>query len=127
MPMRNATRTALLATLPLACVFASSRLLADDPHGGHGVGHEQLHHWYLTLRAPGTGMPCCSNKDCRPTRSRIVQGVVQVEVDGEWTPVPVDKILSTPSPDLQSHVCAPKHRYPYTKGYIFCVILGMGA
>jgi hypothetical protein len=30
--------------------------------------------------------------DCRPTQSRMVGDHYEVKVDGEWTPVPKDKI-----------------------------------
>jgi len=101
---------------------------ADDPLGMHGVGHDALHHWYETLRQPGNGASCCNNQDCRPTRSRLVEGGgVQVELDGVWTPVPPGKILNVPSPDLQSHVCAPKAGSLFPKGHIYCVVLGSGA
>ena len=104
-----------------------SFLRADDAHGVHGAGHDALHNWYLTLKQPGTAASCCNNQDCRPTQTRIVGGGLQVEIDGEWTAVPQGKILNTPSPDLQSHVCAPKAGYIYPKGHIFCVVMGSGA
>lgn len=124
----RATRSLMLVCIQLLCVFAlaGNRLLADDLHGNHGVGHAELHHWYLTLRQPITGMSCCSNRDCRPTQARVENGIVEVEVDGEWTAVTQDKIIKTPSPDLQSHVCAPKPGFMFSKGHIFCVVLGAG-
>jgi len=100
---------------------------AQDPHGMYGVGHDMLHHWYETLRQPGNGASCCNNMDCRPTRSRVVNGGVEVELDGEWTPVPQNKILNVPSPDLQSHVCAPRASSVFPKGHIYCVVLGAGS
>ena len=116
---------AYVAATFLAC--GSPNLSAQDSHGSHGVGHDELHHWYLTLKEPRTGMSCCNKQDCRPTQHRINNGAVEVEVDGEWTPVPQYKILNTPSPDLQSHVCAPKAGFTFQKGHIFCVVLGSGA
>jgi hypothetical protein len=102
-------------------------LAAQELHGEHGAGHDELHHWYLTLKEPGTGASCCSKQDCRPTQHRINNGAVEVEVDGEWTSVPHYKILNTPSPDLRSHVCAPRPGFMFPKGHIFCVVLGFGA
>ena len=99
---------------------------AYGPRGDHGVGHDYLHAWYETLKQPGSGMSCCNNQDCRPTSSRVVGENVQVEVDGEWTTVPPDKILNAQAPDLGAHVCAPKASSLYPKGYVFCVILGNG-
>jgi hypothetical protein len=95
-------------------------------HGFFGMGHDYLHSWYETLKQPGSGMSCCNNQDCRPTSSRVVGDNVQVEVDGEWTTVPPEKILNAQAPDLGAHVCAPKASSLYPKGYVFCVILGNG-
>jgi hypothetical protein len=118
-----------LASLALVGIFIcnlrGSR--ADDLHGMHGDGHDQLHHWYQTLKQPKNGASCCNNQDCRPTQSRMINGEVQVEIDGEWTIVPREKILNVPSVDLQSHVCAPSAANGmFPKGYIYCVILGLG-
>lgn len=99
---------------------------APQPHGVYGLGHDQLHYWYQTLRQPGTGMSCCNNQDCRPTTYRVQGGEVQVELDGEWTTVPQNKILNVQPPDLNAHVCAPKQPGLYPKGYVFCVVLGSG-
>jgi hypothetical protein len=60
--------------------------------------------------------------DCRPTQSRMVGDHYEVKVDGEWTPVPNDKINNVIAPDGGAHVCAPKQVGP-NKGVIFCVIL----
>ena len=110
-----------------AIMYNVPMVRADDPHGMHGAGHDELHHWYLTLKQPGNGASCCNNQDCRPTQSRMINGELQVEVDGQWSTVARDKLLSTPSPDLQSHVCASKGGYVFPKGHIFCVVLGSGA
>lgn len=98
----------------------------ETPRGWHGDGHDALHHWYETLKQPRTNASCCNNEDCRPTVSRVVEGVVQVELDGRWTNVPPEKILKTPSPDLGAHVCAPKHGQFRGSGFIYCVVLGSG-
>ena len=92
--------------------------------GHHGAGHEKLHHWYKTLRQPGTGYECCDQKDCRPTIARISGADIEVLVDGEWTRVPPGVILKAQSPDMNTHVCAPKG--PWSPKPIFCVILGFG-
>ena len=97
---------------------------AQDHRGNHGAGHIKLHKWYKTLRQPGTGYECCDEKDCRPTKSRIRGPHIEVLVDGEWTRVPPNTILQTPSPDLNTHVCAPKG--PWSPKPIFCVVLGFG-
>jgi hypothetical protein len=50
--------------------------------------------------------------DCRPTQSRMVGDHYEVKVDGEWTPVPNDKINSVVAPDGGAHVCAPRQVGP---------------
>jgi hypothetical protein len=46
----------------------------------------------------------------------------EVKVDGEWIPVPNDKINNVVAPDGGAHVCAPRQVGP-NKGVLFCVIL----
>ena len=60
--------------------------------------------------------------DCRPTQSRMVGDHYEVKVDGEWMPVPNDKINNVVAPDGGAHVCAPRQEGP-NKGVLFCVIL----
>jgi hypothetical protein len=90
----------------------------------HGHQHDKLHHWYKTLRQPGTGYACCDGKDCRPTSARVRDQSVEVLVDGEWTSVPHNTIVKERSPDLNTHVCAPKGAW--SPKPIFCVVLGFG-
>ena len=108
----------------LATHWPEARAAAHEHQGMHGQGHDQLHHWYKTLRQPGTGYACCDNKDCRPTIHRLLSGSIEVLVDGEWTRVPGNTILKSGSPDLRTHVCAPKG--PWSPKPIFCVVLGLG-
>ena len=115
------TLLALLAVIFTAFVIAAP----VSAQGRHGDGHDALHHWYQSLQ-DGNGRSCCSNLDCRPTQSRDHAGRIEVLVDGEWTPVPPDKILARASPDMGSHVCSPLQPSPYPKGHIFCVVLGSG-
>ena len=46
-------------------LIAAQFAMAQEHRGDHGVGHFKLHHWYKTLRQPGTGYECCDQKDCR--------------------------------------------------------------
>jgi hypothetical protein len=46
----------------------------------------------------------------------------EVKVDGQWTPVPDDKINNVIAPDGGAHVCAPR-QVGRDKGVLFCVIL----
>jgi hypothetical protein len=101
-----------------------AQAMAHDHSGVHGKDHDRLHHWYKTLRQPGTGYDCCDNKDCRPTTARLRDRDIEVLVDGEWTRVPPNTILNRTAPDLNTHVCAPKGTW--SPKPIFCVVLGFG-
>src|SRR5216684_4283609 len=85
--------------------------------------HDRWHEdFYLKLnRNDGKGT-CCNLMDCRPTQSRMVGDHYEVKVDGEWTPVPNDKINNVVAPDGGAHVCAPRQVGP-NKGVLFCVVL----
>ncbi len=111
-----------LPLLALAGLLGAKSAVAQ---GYHGDGHDNLHHWYLTLK-DWKGRPCCNNQDCRPTRARMRGRNVEVLVDGEWTRVPPHKILPRTSPDLRAHVCSPGPKSNYPRGFIFCVVLGPG-
>jgi hypothetical protein len=46
----------------------------------------------------------------------------EVKVDGQWMPVPDDKINHVVAPDGGAHVCAPRQE-GLNKGVLFCVVL----
>lgn len=114
----------LIAAAIVAVLCPAAGASAQELHGMHGVGHAKLHHWYETLRQPGTGYGCCDNKDCRPTIARLRDGILEVVVDGDWTKVPPNVILDIDSPDASTQVCAPHG--PWRPQLIFCVVLGLG-
>ena len=93
-------RWALATAVVLLTFVTPLSAVAQDSHGAHraapgpgvhGQGHDSLHHWYLTLKQPGTQISCCNDQDCRPTVSRVIDGVTQVQIDGEWANVPPEK------------------------------------
>ena len=49
--------------------------------------------WFEGLRQPGTGMSCCSIADCRQTDFRTIGTHYEALIDGQWRPIPPDKIL----------------------------------
>ena len=110
-----------IAIICLASMFLCAPAPAEEGH--YGVGHERWHtDFYLKLnRNDGKGT-CCNLIDCRPTQSRMVGDHYEVKVDGEWTPVPNDKINNVVAPDGGAHVCAPRQTGP-NKGVLFCVVL----
>ena len=93
--------------------------------GNHGQGHDEMHHWYLTLK-DWKGRPCCNMQDCRPTIARHIDQKLEVMVDGKWTWVPPHKILPQSSPDARTHVCSASPESNYPRRFIFCVVLGTG-
>jgi hypothetical protein len=102
-------------------VFLFASAAAQD--GYYGVGHDKWHHdFYSKLQRNDGRGPCCNMMDCRPTQSRMVGDHYEVKVDGEWIPVPNDKINNVLAPDGGAHVCAPRQVGP-NKGVLFCVIL----
>jgi hypothetical protein len=113
-----ATRVAIICVVS---VFLCVRAVAQE--GYYGVGHDRWHReFYSKLnRNDGRGT-CCNLMDCRPTQSRMVGDHYEVKVDGEWTPVPNDRINNVVAPDGGAHVCAPRQE-GLNKGVVFCVVL----
>ena len=91
--------------------------------GYSGAGHDKWHQGFYSKlnRNDGKGS-CCNLMDCRPTQSRMVGDHYEVKVDGQWTPVPDDKINHVVAPDGGAHVCAPRQE-GLNKGVLFCVVL----
>ena len=109
----------------LSAMLLSVPAVAQEGRGQHGQGHDAFHHWYETLRQPGTGFSCRNGRDCRPTIARSRGAIIEVMIDGEWVVVPSDKILNATAPDLSTHVCS-MNGPPWQPKLIFCVILGIG-
>jgi hypothetical protein len=111
-------KTLLAGVLPIFA-FVS----AGAQEGYHGAGHQDWHEgFYSKLKRNDGGGSCCNLMDCRPTQSRMVGDHYEVKVDGEWIPVPSDKINNVVAPDGGAHVCAPR-QIGANKGVLFCVIL----
>jgi hypothetical protein len=96
---------------------------AAAQEGYYGVGHDKWHqNFYSKLKRNDGKGSCCNLMDCRPTQSRMVGDHYEVKVDGEWVPVPNDRINNVFAPDGGAHVCAPRQVGP-NKGVLYCVIL----
>lgn len=111
----------VVGTIALGTLAWASPLLAQV--GDHGAGHAENHDWYLDLKQPDNGYPCCNgsaggiNGDCRPTRAYADDaGAWHALMDGRWVIVPPRVILQTLAPDGRSHICA------NTSGTIYCFI-----
>ena len=85
-------RRALIAGLGGAfSVFLCESALAQE--GYYGADHDNWHqNFYSKLQRNDGHGSCCNLMDCRPTQSRMVGDHYEVKVDGEWMPVPNDKI-----------------------------------
>src|SRR4030081_2841486 len=120
--MQSTTRRAF------ACAIIRSRStsfwtdfrISDDPWRCVRTAWHQG--FYSKLKRNDGQGSCCNLMDCRPTQSRMVGDHYEVKVDGEWVPVPSDKINNVVAPDGGAHVCAPRQVGP-NKGVLFCVIL----
>src|SRR6266508_1232399 len=106
----NTGRVAIVCVLS---VFLCVRAVAQDRW--HRDFYSKLN------RNDGKGT-CCNLMDCRPTQSRMVGDHYEVKVDGEWTPVPNDRLNNVVAPDSGAHVCAPRQE-GLNKGVVFCVVL----
>jgi hypothetical protein len=73
-----------------------------------GQDHDKWHEGYYSKLKRNDGGSCCNLMDCRPTQSRMVGDHYEVKVDGEWVPVPNNKINNVVAPDGGAHVCAPR-------------------
>lgn len=71
-------------------------------------GRAEAHGWYGALRSP-TGVPCCSDTDCRKLDAcTLPDGKQGVAANGGCWPVPYDKVLpGLSSPDGEMHGCFP--------------------
>lgn len=88
-----------------------------------------LHAWFEDLRAPDTGILCCSEADCRPVQYRITGDHYEVFIDrksfGEsapdrWLPAPDKVVLHRhDNPTGEAIAC-------YYAGEIHCFIEASG-
>ena len=98
-----------LTTLLGGALSVSLCISGAAQEGYFGAGHDKWHQGFYSKlnRNDGKGS-CCNLMDCRPTQSRMVGDHYEIKVDGQWTPVPDDKINHVVAPDGGAHVCAPR-------------------
>ena len=103
----------LLAALTLLLGLGGPVLAQEGQLGDFGVGHAQWHHWYSTaedgepLRRPHQPTVSCCGNDCRPTLAKFRDGQWFVLMDGQYDPVPEERIKrNVTSPNGMAHVCA---------------------
>jgi hypothetical protein len=117
--MRRCRFIALLAGTVSMCLCVSPAAQEGYYLESHGKWRGDF---YSKLKRNDGQGSCCNLLDCRPTQRRMVGDHYEVKVDGEWMPVPNDKINNVIAPDGGAHVCAPR-QVGRNKGVLFCVIL----
>jgi hypothetical protein len=96
------TRT-ILSLIVWAGAAASSSSLAAPPNNADPA----LATWFRSLKTPN-GTACCDVADCRRASSRMTPIGYEVMIDGQWTPVPWERVLRrTDNPTGEAVVCAP--------------------
>lgn len=103
--MRRLALLLLLMTVPAAAEEAP--------------GHAQHHHWYKTLKIPGTGYSCCNDSDCRPAQWRATPNGVEFFIGGKWFFPPKQSVIETETVDGNGHWCGLDGASPLT----FCAIV----
>ena len=108
-------RSWTIAGLAIAGIMITAPLRAAPPPNADPA----LSPWYNSLRQPGSGVSCCSIADCRPVDYRTVGNHYEAYIEGEWLPVPPDKVLTrTDNPTGRAIAC-------WTKLIgIMCFVLG---
>jgi hypothetical protein len=111
---QSMTRT-ILSLIVCAGVGASVSSLAAPPNNADPA----LATWFRSLKAPN-GTSCCDVADCRRASSRMTPAGYEVMIDGQWIPVPWERVLRrTDNPTGEAVVCSP----PTEVGtFIFCFV-----
>jgi len=88
--------------------------LASTPRPARG--HDPYSDW----KQPKTGISCCHNRDCRPTRAYMHDdGRWRALLNGRWVAIPRALVLDRVAPDGGSHICADQ------TGTILCFVGGV--
>jgi len=62
--------------------------------------------WFNSLKQPDSGISCCSIADCRPVDYRVVGNHYEAYIEGQWLPVPPEKVLTrADNPTGRAVVC----------------------
>ena len=95
---------------------------ADNGHTHEGA----VGRFYQSWKMPDAPkISCCSNEDCGPVASRVVDGKWQAKVGDDWITIPDYKIeQDKDSPDGMSHLCG--RRSAFGDFSVFCFIRGSG-
>lgn len=118
----------MVGLLSVSLVAAAAVMLVAAPPGG---GHDPaISDWFESLKAPDTGIACCSISDCRPVSWRYVGGRVEVwigkgafgdEAPDAWLVVPDGAILPRIANPMGEAVAC------FYGGAVRCFVWGSGA
>jgi hypothetical protein len=81
--------------------------------GAHGEGHAEHHDEYQHWKQPGSGLSCCDDKDCRPTRAYLAEEGWRAWDGARWLLVPPAAVLDVRAKDGRSHLCATPAGHTY--------------
>jgi hypothetical protein len=113
---KNRVRLALtgVAAIILCSVCPISQTAAQT--GNHGNGHAQHHDEYREWKQPGSGLSCCNDQDCRPTRAYLSEDGWRAWDGTRWLPVPWSAVLDVRARDGRTHLCATPG------GHVYCLV-----
>lgn len=88
-----------------------------------GDKHAKYHaEYYSKWKVPGTGLSCCNDQDCKPSKHRVTaRGVEFLSHTGEWFLPRQDRVMIKVTPDGGAHLCAASGIGG--KPYVFCAIV----
>lgn len=113
----------VLAALAGALLFSLGGYLEAEGHTHEGTTGQ----FYATWMMPDAPwVSCCSQEDCAPAASRLVDGHWEARWrdEDEWIVIPAAKVeQNRDTPDGRSHMCGRKSGGSV---YVFCFVRGGG-
>lgn len=116
MAERSVRVAALTVTAGIVISVCPMSLTALAQAGAHGVQHAEHHDEYKDWKQPGTGVSCCNDQDCRPTRAYLTEDGWRAWDGTRWLPVPWSAVLDVRAKDGRSHLCSTPG------GHVFCLV-----
>lgn len=98
-----------VAAFILCSTCGISPTAAQDGHAEH---HDEYQHW----KQPGSGLSCCNEKDCRPTRAYLTEEGWRAWDGLRWLLVPWPVVLDLRAKDGRTHLCATP------AGHVYCLV-----
>jgi hypothetical protein len=95
------------AAIFVISAWQMSQTFAQDGHAEH---HDEYQHW----KQPGSGLSCCNDQDCRPTRAYLAEEGWRAWDGNRWLLVPPAAVLKLRAKDGRTHLCA------NPDGHVYC-------